>query len=155
MRRRNLIVKLLWMGCGWSMCPNLNICGTDVAECDSKIASWGKLQVPSGPWLILWVCSLCMWGCSLRDCLCQFCCEGDRKKKDNSRIRVQTDNLRGLLGITRMGRVSNVGIRVMWTREKGEEKKWLKYLPIFCSIEEWRMIGLLKGCKGACERLCG
>ena len=47
----------------------------------------------------------------MRECLYLFCCMEMRliwRKKEKSRIRaVQTDNLRGLLGIRRMDKVLN------------------------------------------------
>ena len=61
----------------------------------------------------------------MKYCLCLFLClagrQCNRKKKEISRIREleQRDNLRELLGIRRMNRVSNAWIRELCGVKKG------------------------------------
>ena len=74
------------------------------------------LQVLPGPWLMLGVCSLSvLWSC-MRHCSSLLLW----MEKERSRIRaVQMDNLRGLLGIRRIDKVSNAQTRELCRVMKG------------------------------------
>ena len=66
----------------------------------------GGLQVLSGPWLMLGICSLIVPVLMYDSEMMLW------KVKERSRVRaVQMDNLRGLLGIKRMDKVLNAWIR--------------------------------------------
>ena len=73
-------------------------------------------------------------------------------KKERSRVRaVQMDNLRGLLGISRMDRVLNPKIRELCRVTKGvDERIDVGALQWFGHWREWRMIGFLRDYVGEC-----
>ena len=70
---------------------------------------------------MLGICSLSVLESCMKHCLCLFLCIAPRQwyGKRISRVRaVQIDNLRGLLGIRRMDRVSNAWIWVLCGAKK-------------------------------------
>ena len=76
---------------------------------------------------MLGVCSLSVLGCSMSHCS-EPIIWGER-----ARIRVvQTDNLRGLLGIRRVDKVPNARIRELRVASKGEKKRFMK---VFFDVE--------------------
>ena len=72
-----------------------------------------EFQVPSGSWLMLWVCSLSVGGHYMFVFALLYGSERMIwRENERSRIRtVQMDNFRGLLGIKIMDRMPNERIR--------------------------------------------
>ena len=113
----------------------------------------GKLQMLSGPLLMQGVFSLSVQGCCRRHCSCLFSCMVVRliwREERSSRIRaVLMDNLRGLLGIRKMGIVPNTWIRELWM------KRYIKvFSDVTAKLKKWKIIGLIKGCMWESVRVC-
>ena len=77
-----------------------------------------RLQVPLGPKLMLGICSLSVLEPCMRHCLSLFLCMAVRQCYGKRRD-LQMDNLRGLLGFRRMGRVLNAWIKELCRVRKG------------------------------------
>ena len=84
----------------------------------------GNLQVPSNPRLMQGVCSL-----SMLSCYTLYWSETVVwREKERFRIRVvQMDNLRSLLGISKMDRVSNAWIREFCGVAKEVDERILRW----------------------------
>ena len=81
----------------------------------------GGLQVPSGPWLMLGVCSLSVQKSCMKHCLYLFLYMTVRQCYEKS--VVQMDNLRRLLDIRRMDRVPNARIKELCGVKKGLDER--------------------------------
>ena len=77
---------------------------------------------------MLGICSLSVLESCIRHCLCLFLCMAVRqcygmRRRDLIRA-VQMDNIRGLLGIRRMYRVSNARVRKLCRVRKGLDQRF-------------------------------
>ena len=126
--------------------------GTDGAECIRKVMS-GRMQVPSGPWLMLGIWSLSVL-VFYEILLVSVLMYGSKtmlwRKKERSRVKaVQMDNLRGLLSIRRMDRVLNAQIRELCRVRKGlDERIDEGILRLLSHVERVRIT------KSLCRSVC-
>ena len=123
--------------------------GTDEAECRRKVASGGGLQVLLGLVNARGVdleCASVLHEILLVPVLMYGSERNIWKEKQRSRIRiVQMNNLRCLLGITRMGKIPNAWLRELCGMPKGlDEMSNEGVLRVFSHVERWRMTGLLR-----------
>ena len=78
--RLEYVSEFKYLGC------ILNESGTDGAECSRKVESGRRgLQVPSGPWLMLGICSLSVLESCMTHCLCLLLCMAVRPSYGNRR----------------------------------------------------------------------
>ena len=129
--------KFKYLGCV------LDESGTYESECLRKVANGRRVAVT-----IRYLVNAkgLQLECLTRDIVRTYLMYGSEtmlwKENEMSRIRaVQMDNLRGLLGIRIMHKVSNARIRELEVVTKGLMKVYLDCLAMW---REWRMTGLLR-----------